>query len=556
MAERNGSTAGLGIRALRDGIVATKYGRQSGKPHGIILRLSPDEQSLTWETRGLAKLKKNATKRAIRIMDIIELIVGRDSAVMSHAQSDLEHLSVSLILRASLPAAPSAHDARSGGRSLASSSSQRETLDLTIADEEQFGLFVAAIRTLAGLTGAVAAGRREREALQAEVERLRSALSDEQSRQRAQQAAACTETAALTAALAMHRGADSSAPGLTTDGDEAANASPPAQSSTQQMQQNSPPQTPPDEVADGVPFPCGSSSLKSDQCSSAAFPPPDELADAGSIGSSAALESPSASSSTVVAVGVTSGGVAGEEESDYADDEDADDEDADDSDVSSAVAPMEGGAASAAMASHETELELERRIMRLEALLVSTPAPSMEEERSSGGLALPGGVALTGGAVRPVDGGFGDGDGAASATEDVNPFGVAATDTSGAEAVAEQLFGGEDSTTEADRLFGADPRGIAGAEAVAEQLFGGEDTNTEAGHIAGAQVAAGALFAEEHAGPGAESAAGALFGASADVDVNPFSCGDGEGNVAARRSSHSNPFEPAQPPPRRSVNPF
>ena len=43
-------------------MVATKYGR-SGKPHTIVLRLTHDEQTLMWETHGLAKLKKKAKKR-------------------------------------------------------------------------------------------------------------------------------------------------------------------------------------------------------------------------------------------------------------------------------------------------------------------------------------------------------------------------------------------------------------------------------------------------------------------------------------------------------------
>ena len=112
-----------------------------------MLRLSADEQSLSWETHGLAKLKKKATKRAIRVFDVLELLVGRESDVMRRTAigAELVYVSVSLRLRASLPAPPSANCTGSGrlslGGSLSSSSSARDTLDLTIEDEEQFGLF-------------------------------------------------------------------------------------------------------------------------------------------------------------------------------------------------------------------------------------------------------------------------------------------------------------------------------------------------------------------------------------------------------------------------------
>jgi len=178
-----GATATLGIRALREGVAATKYGRSGKSQKSVVLRLSPDDQVLTWETHGLAKLKKKATKRSIRMIDLVEILFGVESAAMRRTPSSLEHVSASLVLRASLPAPPSA----SGGPTRLSSSDARDTLDLTIEDEEHFGLFVAAMRALIARHAknqpeARAVTQRERDALQAEVEQLRRALAEQQSR--------------------------------------------------------------------------------------------------------------------------------------------------------------------------------------------------------------------------------------------------------------------------------------------------------------------------------------------------------------------------------------
>ena len=125
---KRSETAKEGLALLKRGSTVKKYGRQ-GKPHATLFRLSDDETLLGWEGRGLNKLKR----RAVRICDLVELLVGHESVVFLEARAPgAEHMSMSLrLLKAQRP-----------------DDDDRDTLDLSCDDEETFGLWVAALRAL------------------------------------------------------------------------------------------------------------------------------------------------------------------------------------------------------------------------------------------------------------------------------------------------------------------------------------------------------------------------------------------------------------------------
>ena len=116
-----------GLALLKRGSQVTKHGR-SGRPHATQLVLSDDETTLTWEaaTRRRASLERAASiglrtlrrggeekSRSVRIADVVELLVGHESAVFrrSGGGDATAHLSITLQLTGSLPAPPSADDA-------------------------------------------------------------------------------------------------------------------------------------------------------------------------------------------------------------------------------------------------------------------------------------------------------------------------------------------------------------------------------------------------------------------------------------------------------------
>ena len=106
-----------------------------------------------WNARALNKLGAVAT-RSLFIADIIEILVGQESPVFGKANKaprrdtatpDNAHLSLTLVLVASLPPPPSAMDDAERAQSLAK---DRKTLDLSFVDEGEFGCVLAAFRTL------------------------------------------------------------------------------------------------------------------------------------------------------------------------------------------------------------------------------------------------------------------------------------------------------------------------------------------------------------------------------------------------------------------------
>jgi hypothetical protein len=148
------STAREGLALLKGGAMALKHGR-AGKPKKTLFTLSEDESKLTWRPaagEGLGKLavrrlsSSGAPQRELAIADAVEIVVGRESAAFQRRANDtgLEHLSLTLKLMAALPAPPSAD----GDDKEDDPSSSRETLDVSFGSEEQFGLWVAALRYL------------------------------------------------------------------------------------------------------------------------------------------------------------------------------------------------------------------------------------------------------------------------------------------------------------------------------------------------------------------------------------------------------------------------
>ena len=138
--------AQAGVERLRRGMRVHKHGRQ-GRPHETVVSLSQDESVLSWEANRKAqraasfgraagrKLCRNSfasasgeKERTIEVEDIVELLVGQESGVFKRSAGTglvQQHLCVSLLLPAALPAPPSANDAIE-----ASDATERVTLDL------------------------------------------------------------------------------------------------------------------------------------------------------------------------------------------------------------------------------------------------------------------------------------------------------------------------------------------------------------------------------------------------------------------------------------------
>ena len=128
-------TAHAGLALLRGGVEIIKFSSK-GQPAVTLCKLSADETTLTWQAHGLGKLKKRKSdKRAIQMQDVERVDVGRESAAFRSAppkaHAATAHLSLSLVMRPSAVAIDG-----------------RSSLDLCCADEESFGLLVAALRRL------------------------------------------------------------------------------------------------------------------------------------------------------------------------------------------------------------------------------------------------------------------------------------------------------------------------------------------------------------------------------------------------------------------------
>ena len=153
---RRSAAAEEGVAWLKTGVTVLKHKAGGGAPKQTVVRLSPDETCLAWTRSGLAKFRRSTEERKVRIDDILEVLVGRDSEVFKRQQASggktskvdagQVHLSFSLLLMPALPPPPdgSAASARSAA------ASERETLDLSCAGEEEFGLWLAAMRSLIG----------------------------------------------------------------------------------------------------------------------------------------------------------------------------------------------------------------------------------------------------------------------------------------------------------------------------------------------------------------------------------------------------------------------
>ena len=150
-----------GVARLQAGVRVNKYGRQ-GKPHETVVRLSQDESELSWEKKrgvqraasfGRARSRSIAgaagdKARVIEVAGLVAVLVGRESGVFKRRAGATgadakEHLCLSLLLPAALPAPPSATDTGAPAEA-----AERETLDLEFLSAEDFGYCLAALRSL------------------------------------------------------------------------------------------------------------------------------------------------------------------------------------------------------------------------------------------------------------------------------------------------------------------------------------------------------------------------------------------------------------------------
>ena len=126
-------TCAAGLALLRRGVEVIKFSTK-GQPAVTLVRLSDDEKLLSWQAHGLGKLKRRNDKRVLEVKGIERVDVGRESASFKSAKPKArgaEHLSLSIVMRPSYAC------------------DGRQSLDLCCADEESFGLLVAALRVLA-----------------------------------------------------------------------------------------------------------------------------------------------------------------------------------------------------------------------------------------------------------------------------------------------------------------------------------------------------------------------------------------------------------------------
>ena len=159
-----------GILALKRGVPCVKYSRK-GKQRLTNLRLSDDEAHLLWDGQlerkafSLTYVYSRAAgpifgkRRDILIADVLDMSIGQQSAVfvkhMHRAALEKQpvnkpHLSLSLILMGALPPKPDEIDdaTDSAVHKGFHSSSERLSLDLSVDDEEVFGMLIAGLRAL------------------------------------------------------------------------------------------------------------------------------------------------------------------------------------------------------------------------------------------------------------------------------------------------------------------------------------------------------------------------------------------------------------------------
>ena len=135
MLDKRDATSKEGIALLKRGATVIKFSRV-GKASVATLRLSADEQLLTWRGKDSGFKLINKDKRELEVSAIGRVAIGRDMPIFMRAKEAAAakghaHLSLSLVMRPS-----------------AAAEGTRETLDLACADEEHFGLIVACFRAL------------------------------------------------------------------------------------------------------------------------------------------------------------------------------------------------------------------------------------------------------------------------------------------------------------------------------------------------------------------------------------------------------------------------
>ena len=84
---RRSAAAEEGIAWLKTGVKVLKHKAGGGAPQETVVRLSANETCLTWYRSGLAKFRRSTGERTVRIADILEVLVGRDSEVFKRQQA-------------------------------------------------------------------------------------------------------------------------------------------------------------------------------------------------------------------------------------------------------------------------------------------------------------------------------------------------------------------------------------------------------------------------------------------------------------------------------------
>ena len=144
------AAASEGIELLKAGSYAIKHTRK-GKAEGHTFWLSADERELHWDTQNVLKRMDVLRKRTLLLADVLEVLVGQDSAAFQKSASLDAELSLSLVLVPSLSekSKPAGGKPAGGAAAVALGyDEQRDSLDLTFDDDETFGLWLAALRAL------------------------------------------------------------------------------------------------------------------------------------------------------------------------------------------------------------------------------------------------------------------------------------------------------------------------------------------------------------------------------------------------------------------------
>ena len=99
MGRERSTAAAEGISLLQRGCEVIKFKGHGGKPHVALLRLSSDEEMLSWQRHGAAKLKMrmDGRDRMLKWASVTDVLIGRESTAFQRARGPRGevHLSMS-----------------------------------------------------------------------------------------------------------------------------------------------------------------------------------------------------------------------------------------------------------------------------------------------------------------------------------------------------------------------------------------------------------------------------------------------------------------------------